>query len=238
MARFGRREEAHWVGGGRQLLAGDVAALKPGERAELPAETRALFEGWRALDVPDELAWARGPVRELTPVLERASFDDRVYWSVRLLPFADVKLAREPRFGADGVALGDPSLPAPLGWLARTFGTVNVVAEQSGSAPFGEPLSRWIAEGRVIGYSEDDDGATLPPDAADWVLLYEADGDVLCADPATDAAYWLGGEWTGEGLAPLDAGWRAITHFVLWRLLDGGWLRPSDLAMLAAARRG
>ncbi|MBX3271000.1 MAG: hypothetical protein KF729_12115 [Sandaracinaceae bacterium] len=237
MFGIGRSERTHYVGCGKQLVADSLAALRPRDLADLPDATRALFEGWRALSVPDELAWARRPLRELQPVLERASFDDRVYWSVRLLPFADAKLARQPRFGADGVALCAATLPPPLDWLARTFGTVNVVAEQSGSAPFGAPLSRWLVRGRVLGFAGDEeDGGALPPEAAGWVLLYEADGDVLCADPASDAAYWLGGEWTGEPIVPLDAGWRAITHFVLWRLLDGGAVRPSDLAMLAAAR--
>ena len=134
--------------------------------------------------------------------------------------------------------------------MRETFGTINLVAEQSGTAPMGWTLAEIEARDRVgtaslaAEFPEHtfEDAWThrrtvLPPDASEWVSLYETDGDWLFADITRNETVWLGPEWTGEMATRFAVPWERAAAFVLWRmarLTDPGPLRPVDLRMLAA----
>ncbi len=226
-----RDEREHWVGHGRLLTVSSVEYLTPREFSELPDDAAELLEGWRArLDaLPERLSFTRELLQSRTPLLERAQFDDRVYWTVRLAGWGVASPLEHPCLGGTGERLARSDLPEPLGWLARTFGHATLVAEQSGTAPFGRPLRDFLANGELLVES--------PPDGSDdWVALYECDGDAIFADLATGAAWWLGHEWTGDEATALRVPWPTVAVFILWRMLDGGYVRPWDLEMLAAAR--
>lgn len=79
------------------------------------------------------------------------------------------------------------------------------------------------------------DGVVLPKGCHDWVVLYEADGDAVCADLKTGKTYWTGGEYEGESFADLQVDWLAATQFILWRLADDHKISPCDLKMMSAA---
>lgn len=229
-----RDERAHWTGGGELLTVRALDALTKAERRAVPEGAARLLAEWpdRLAALPPDLAWAQDVLRSRTAVLERARFDDREYWTVRLTGWGDASSLAGPCLGGTGEAFG-AGFPEPLGWLGSTFGTATLVAEQSGTAPFGRPLASFLANGELL-------VEQAPPGSDGWVALYECDGDAVFADLASGAAYWVGHEWTGEEVTELPIPWPAVAHFVLWRMLDGGWVRPSDLAMLAACapRRG
>lgn len=227
-----RTEQTFWVGEGDQLLVSSLTHLTPRERAEVPDGAAALLEGWpaRLAAIPPELAWARDGLRARTPLLERVSIPPsppRLYWTVRLAGWGDASPLAHPCLGATGVPRGRTDLPEPLGWLASTFGTANIVAEQSGTAPFGRPLADFLANQELL-------VDTAPAGSEGWVALYECDGDAIFADLDTGAAWWLGHEWTGNEATRVPVSWKAVAAFVLWRMLDGGWVRPKDLDMLAS----
>ena len=225
-------------GTGAHILIGDAAHLTPAERREVPKATLSLFERWdrHAVSLPPSLEWARSTLLSRRPVLERVSCGDRLYWTVRFAPPGDVTRLHEPCFGADGVALAPrgAALPSPLDWLASTFGTCSLVPEQSGTAPWGRRLRAFREERSLLLPDPDIEEDALPDGSDDWLALYEVDGDALFVDPITDRVHWVGSEWTGEPETTLEIGGRAAASFVLWRMLDGGWVRPSDLARLAA----
>ena len=153
---------------------------------------------------------------------------NRVAWSLRLPLRGDPKRLAEPCFSCREGDVVSESLPEDLAWLASTFGDCFVETDCSGTAPWGVPLGS--QQHRMF------EGAleALPASAANWVVLYEADGDWLCADLESGKAHWSGHEWTGRP----DVGyptWRSVMHFVFWRILDGGFVRPTDLEMLFAA---
>lgn len=212
----------------------DARHLTPRERAEVPEGLVRLTAGWRDLleAIPPAFAWAWGALQARKPILERAELvGDRVAWSVRLPLYGDLERLEGPCFGCRALEGTPAGLPEDLGWLASTLGDCFVETDCSGTAPWGIPLGS-VADRMFDGMLE-----ALPQEAVDWVVLYEADGDWLCADLVSGRAHWAGTEWTGEP----DVGypsWRPVMHFVLWRLLDGGFVRPSDLGMLFAASPG
>ena len=212
-------------------------ALTTKERAEVPNATVELFERWRSRpELPNELSWSR----ELWPpraILERCDFAGRVYWNVLLDSFNDVshRALAGPKLRADGIARNAKALPTPLDWLARTFGSLSLVPETSGTAPFGWRVDAMRASGGFL-FSDPDYDARLSPGSESWVALYELDGDAIAANLEDGTASWLGAEWTGDGVTGLRLPWESVLHVVLWRMLDGSFVRPSDLAMLAAAR--
>ncbi len=246
-----RRYEAH---GDTLLVSLELDALADEERAVLPPEVEAAFRWWtdahaaRFDDLPESLAWARGSLRARRPALERLVMNgDHEYWTVRLLLHGDLDMfERLPVEGAVGrvcpggdgrCLLGDEVadwLPASLVWLARAFGTMSLASGTSGTAPLGWPLGDAVDQGFGLFGMDAETVAELPPDHRDWVIVYEADGDAIALDPS-GAGHWLGWEWTGELVQPLGLDAEALTQVVFWRLLDGGGLRPSDLAMLRSA---
>jgi len=224
------------------------------ERAALPPAVEAAFRWWKGADVarfddlPDSLAWARGALRARQVAVERLVMNgDREYWTFRLLPRGDLDLfERLPAEGTvgrrcpggDGVCrLADSAagrLPASLVWLARAFGTMSLASETSGTAPFGWSVGDAVDQHFGLFARDQGTVAKLPADHREWVIVYESDGDAIAIDP-TGAAHWLGWEWTGDLVHPLGLDVDALTQFVFWRLLDGGVLQPSDLAMLRSA---
>lgn len=179
--------------------------------------------------MPPAFGWARGTLQGRRPLIERAELaGNRVAWSLRLPLRGDPKRLAEPCFSCREGDVVSESLPEDLAWLASTFGDCFVETDCSGTAPWGVPLGS--QQHRMF------EGAleALPASAANWVVLYEADGDWLCADLESGKAHWSGHEWTGRP----DVGyptWRSVMHFVFWRILDGGFVRPTDLEMLFAA---
>jgi hypothetical protein len=218
---------------GRLVLVSAAKHLTSKERSEVPERLVQLTATWRQVweTIPPAFAWARGLLQGCQPLLERAELvGDRVAWSVRLPLHGDVERLAKPCFSCrEGDAVSE-SLPDEIAWLASTFGDCFVETDCSGTAPWGVPLGS-VRHRMFEGALE-----ALPPQAVDWVVLYEADGDWLCADLESGKAHWTGMEWTGQP----DVGypsWRPVMHFVLWRMLDGGFVRPSDLDMLFAAPR-
>lgn len=241
MADFDRVEREHFVGHGTQLLIADPSRIEASELDELPARTLALFEQWAELrgTVPSSLAWSSELLATREAVLERAAFDDRVYWSVRLARAGTLGELSRPCIGADGIARGTTDLPAPWSWLAA-LGRLDLVAEQSGSSSWGATLSDRRRQGMlpwtVSALDDGEDGFELPDGSDDWLELYEVDGDVVYADPEGGRVHWVGGEWSGDPITSFDLDWHATAHFILWRMLDGGFVRPTDLEMLVATR--
>lgn len=218
---------------------GTADELSPEDRAEVPEPTLLLFEEWSARleHLPESLEWARDSLRAREPILERACMDeDRVYWSVRFPLFGEIAPDQVPPMGATGLSLASSTLPEPLQWLAETFGTLSIEVETSGTAPLGWSVAAMRRTGNF--FFSQEYSQPLPPEADEWVALYEADGDVLVADLVRGNAIWLGHEWTGETQSDMGIGWEAALHFILWRMLDGGYVRPGDLEMLAAATGG
>lgn len=160
---------------------------------------------------------------------------DRVYWNVRFPLYGkiDPKVAVPP-VGATGISRTQAALPEPLHWMARTFGTLSLEIETSGTAPLGWTVAAMRREGCFF-FSDPEMGPSLPAEAEDWVALYEADGDVLVADLAGGNAFWLGHEWTGQALSDMGVRWESALHFIFWRMLDGAYVSPLDLKMIAAA---
>ena len=218
------------MSGGQQRLIWDLADLTPAERAELPAALVQTLQAWSGArsSLPPALSWAHDSLRVRRPVLERSQHDDRVYWSLRYAPHGDPQWLKGACLGTATGGRAGCIAPEPLGWLARTFGTADLCSEWSGTAPWGLRL-RDIDPRRFF----DDMLPSLPPAALDWWVVYEVDGDWVALDPEAGQLHWLGGEWTGEAAVGLPVPWVRAVGFILWRLLDGGALRPTDLQMLA-----
>ena len=229
-----RVERVHWMSGGKQLLASHPEHLTAFERAECPPELIAAFMGWPAdsssrtwalFELPETLEWARDSLRARRPVLERSQHDDRVYWSIRYPLRGDPKFVQSSCIGSS--TGGVPSkAPGTLGWLARTFGHVDLCSEWSGTAPWGKRLGQ-VAPASFVEFMLPE----LPKGAADWWAVHEADGDWLALN-AEGALVWIGPEWTGEVQTPIAAPIERVLSFQLWRFMDGGSLLPSDLKML------
>ncbi|MBO6938090.1 MAG: hypothetical protein JJ863_24185 [Deltaproteobacteria bacterium] len=246
-----RRYEAH---GDTLLISLDLDELTDEERSALPAEVEAAFQWWtdaaasRFHDLPESLAWARGELRARRVAVERLVMDgDREYWTFRLPLHGDLDMfERLPAQGSVGRCCpgGDgrcllrddvaERLPPSLVWLARAFGTMSLTSEVSGTAPLGWSLGDAIDQEFGLFSMDPETIAQLPVDHRDWVIVYEADGDAIALDPS-GAGHWLGWEWTGELVQPLGLDAEALTQVVFWRLLGGGSIRPSDLAMLRSA---
>lgn len=234
-------------------LVADPEALTPAERDEIAPPLLARFTEWRSLrsrgrvPVPPCFAWADERIGLRYPVLERVEATDDVFdWEVRLrhddalgppawpcLGFRDAK----PRY-EEGARIED--LPEPLAWLATTFGTATLEPYSSGSAPWGCRLGGVLDDEdcSLLIKIDIDEGIELPAGCRDWVLLYEADGDAVCADPKTGKTYWTGSEHTGEAFTDPRLDWMAATQFILWRLADDHKIAPCDLRMMSAAVAG
>jgi hypothetical protein len=78
-------------------------------------------------------------------------------------------------------------------------------------------------------------GRVIPPSCRNWVVLYELDGDAVCADLEGGGTYWTGGEHIGLPFTDLELSWTAAVQFILWRLLDHRRIVPADLRMMHAA---
>ena len=184
--------------------------------------------------MPQGLGWAEETLRARSPVIERAELEgDRLQWSLRFPLYGDADRAGDPCLGCTEHDAGPPpadDLPEELQWLADTFGECFVEIQSSGTAPWGRPLPAF-RERMFEGVWE-----ALPEEAESWVVLYEVDGDWLCADLKSGRAHWVGMEWTGH-LDQSFPNWKPVLHFVFWRMLDNGWVRPTDLHMLFASHR-
>lgn len=220
-----RLVRTHWAGG-EQLLISAPEHLTPDDVKDAPPQLVELLKRWPApLDtLPGGLRFVEGELRARRPLLERSRFDDRVYWSLRLPRHGDAAGVAAACFGSTHPR-PDVALPQELGWLAQTFGRSDLCSEWSGSAPWGARLAD-VRE-RLF----DDVVAHLPERAGRWAALYEVDGDWIFADLEDGTAHWVGAEWTGVPDVRF-ASWRRVLRFVLWRLLDGGFVRPMDLEML------
>jgi hypothetical protein len=100
-------------------------------------------------------------------------------------------------------------------------------------APPPAALAAHAAQARSAQDDVDERFTRMPRGSADWVSLYEVDGDWILADIERNETVWLGGEWTGDRITRFDLPWTRAAAFVLWRVLDGGYVRPTDLQMLA-----
>ncbi|MEM6790079.1 MAG: hypothetical protein AAF715_21345 [Myxococcota bacterium] len=216
---------------GQLIHASQSKYLTPKERSEAPERLLRLAATWREVweTMPGAFTWAKGTLQGLEPLIERAELvGDRVAWSVRFPLYGDPERLAQPCFSCrEGGAVSE-ALPDDLAWLASVFGDCFIETDCSGSAPWGVLLGS--VKNRMFDGVLDD----LPPQAADWVVLYELDGDWLCADLESGRAHWTGREWTGEPDLAYPS-WRPVMHFILWRLLDGGHVVPPDLDMLFAA---
>ncbi len=246
-----RRVEAH---GDSHLVSLDMDALTEDERDALPPALAEAFAWWtdahasRFDTLPETLAWARDALRGRRVAIERLCFNgDRIYWALRLVPHGDLAAFFElpvagsigrSCIGGTGLCLPDDDalgkMPPALAWLAKAFGTANLTSETSGTAPWGWSLGDAVDQRFGLFGIDDDIVSQLPSGHRDWKLVYEIDGDAVAIDPEGQA-HWLGWEWTGQLVTPLGLDATAVTHFVFWRLLEGGCVRPSDLAMLRAA---
>lgn len=236
---------------GRQIIAPSVFALKTAEQRRVPSRVAQLLESLPATlaSAPPPFEWFSEALSERVPVLELSQFDTRAYWHVRWSrPFED-SLA-QPCAGCDADPAGPcPSVvPQPLAWMRSTFGTFGLIAEQSGTAPFGRTLAEVAARERtaaaeiraalaaypelVSGEPWHDRFAELPAGADDWISLYEADGDWVFADVVNNATVWVGGEWTGEAALRVPVPWARAASFLLARILAGASVRPDDLHAL------
>jgi hypothetical protein len=230
-----RKERRHWYSGGQQLLISHPEHLSADELAECPPGLLTSFHGWHAaLDqLPSSFQWAKGDLRARTLLLERSTFPGpppseslRVYWSLRYVLLNDLKRLKAPCFGSrSGGTRCDA--PGAYGWLARTFGTVCLAEEESGTAHWGQRLGQ-IDPMRMF----DDTMESLPPQAKDWWVLYELDGDWVAWDAKEDRIHWTGTEWTGFADQAIQAPAQRVISFMFWRLLEAGRIQPSDLEML------
>lgn len=198
---------------------------------------------------PRPFTWLADAVSDRVPVLECAQFDDREYWSIRLAHRYIDRLVN-PCFGFSGrndVETSKVELAPPLAWAASTFGTINLVAEQSGSACFGRTLgevaetddhfaAEAVVDGDAVAAPHDfaDIRRDLPRGADEWISLYEADGDWVFADVRLNQTVWVAAEWTGRPYQRIAVPWARAASFILWRLVDGGHVQPIELQMLAA----
>lgn len=218
-----------------RILVRSPDALTPAERGEVPSELTAKLARWpQALAAaPSELAWAAESLKARKPVIERTRREDgHIIWALRYPLYGRFEHANDPCFGSlareDALPTAAEGLPQPLRWLGDTFGHAFVELMSSGTAPWGRRL------GEVRDRMFDGVWETLPAVAANWWVLYETDGDWLAADPETGKAYWTGIEWNGGDTYGYPC-YRRVLNFILWRLLDHGWISPQDLNMLFAA---
>lgn len=223
-----RVERVHWMSGGKQLLISHPEHLTVLERAECPPGLIASFHAWPKIleTLPETLKWAHGGLRARKPVLERSLHNgDRLYWALRYPMNGKTEHLEEVCFGTStgGVSSDAPGL---LGWLARTFGHVDLCSEWSGTAPWGQRLGK-AAPPVFREYMLPE----LPDGAADWWALYEVDGDWVALN-ADGAPVWVGPEWTGHAMSPLPPSAERTLSFLFWRLLEGGFVQPTDLEML------
>jgi hypothetical protein len=222
-------------------LVSELDALTDAERREVSPRAVELFQLWTrirgsASAPPQAFAWAHENLRCRTPVLERASADGETHsWGVRLLMPGQ-------RLGKDlGACLGCaavaplPDLPDPLAWLSQAFGTATLELFTSGTAPWGRTLGAMLDERALLLCADLDEGLVLPPSSRAWVVLYEINGDAVCADLVGGGTYWTGGEQTGERFTDLELSWGAALQFILWRLIDHRFLGVKDLKMMSAA---
>ena len=160
--------------GGRLILASGPEDLTSEERFDAPERLLELAAAWRRVweTMPPAFGWARGTLQGRRPLIERAELaGNRVAWSLRLPLRGDPKRLAEPCFSCREGDVVSESLPEDLAWLASTFGDCFVETDCSGTAPWGVPLGS--QQHRMF------EGAleALPASAANWVVLYEADGD-------------------------------------------------------------
>jgi hypothetical protein len=126
-------------------------------------------------------------------------------------------------------------VPRRLAWLRETFGTIDLVAEQSGTAPFGRTFAEVIES--ELGAHLSSLRSELPADADRWVSLFEINGDWVFADVECNDTVWIGSESTGEAYRRFPVPYSRAASLVLWRLLDGGAVRPVDFEMLVSGMR-
>lgn len=230
MADFKRIERDHWMGAGVQVLASHPDHLNPRERRSCPEGLVAAFHAWPTVwrSTPPALSWAQSSLQARTPVLEHSRFDYRDHWALRFPLHGRPEHLEGPCIGSSVGGL-ECDAPGTLGWLARSLGPVNLCSEWSGTSPWGRRL-RDISPGSFLPEFFE----PLPAAAPDWWVLYEADGDWLALDADQQCLHWVGlGEWTGEPDRGFQVPPERVLRFVVWRLLDGGFVRPSDLEMLA-----
>jgi hypothetical protein len=234
-------------------LAPTVRGLTRAERSRVPAPLGRLLIDWksRLAKAPPSLGWMSHALSGREPVLELSRFEDRHHCRLRFTEHDRDSLS-EACFGCvGGVPRNRSRLPLELRWLRSTFGACDLIAERSGSAQWrtladiarserdalracGKQLR---AHGMVDVLGVEDRWATiradLPRGADAWVSIYETDGDWLFVDVERDKTIWVGSEWTGQNALTFDIPWRRAVSFVLWRMIDGRSLRPSDFEMLA-----
>jgi hypothetical protein len=243
---------------GIQIVVPSVDMLTAAEKKCLPPRLAKLFESLpQALaEAPAPVAWMAEALRERPAVLECSRFENpeaahlREYWHVRWShPFEDSLATACVGCDADPAGRCPPDVPPALAWLRNTFGTFGLVAEQSGTAPFGRTLGEVAARERASsaaiqaqaslsgfpGLSTepfDDRFANLPRGAERWISLYEADGDWVFADIEKNETRWVGSEWTGEPVTRFAVPWESAASFILSRMLDGRDVRPENLRVL------
>lgn len=240
---------------GRQVLAPSLDHLTAAERKRIPrllarlASTSAAVIG----AAPAPFEWLREALSGRRAIIESAKLDDREHWHLRwTAPVGD--LLADACFGVDADPRGPTpaAVPRPLAWLRETFGTIGLIAEQSGTAPFGrtfgeiatlEREAQTAIQASLAHYPGFDASTSgpwhdrfggFPPEAVDWVSLYECDGDWIFADITRGETVWVGGEWTGAPESRFGVPWTRAAPFVLRRLVEGGYVRPADLQTLAA----
>lgn len=238
--KLGRIDCLHYCGEGTQLLVDRLEDLTDAERLELPKATVELFINWPELvrQIPEELSWAKEEFHaRRRPVLERSEFTDRIYWSVRFPRRLDQSSLQQACLGATGIILHNNDIKIKsIRWL-MDMGTMNLVSEQSGSAPWGHPFSTFSKVHWWFSPDGQSKNAIFPPESKNWFALYEIDGDAIFADPTSGKAFWVGSEWTGRPLTQISDDWRSVAIFVLWSLIKNVPVRPSDLEMLHTTRR-
>lgn len=227
-------------------LVADPAALTPGELSEIPPSLLSRFIEWwnvrrrGGVSVPSCFSWANEKIGLRHPMLERVEMTEDVFrWEVRLRHDEELGPPAWPCLGFHEGTRPE-NLPAPLAWLASTFGTATLEPYSSGTAPWGSRFGSMLddEDSCLLIKNDIDEGLRLPKGCRDWVMLYEADGDAVFADLKTGRTYWTGGENTGEAFTDLQLDWMAATQFILWRLADDHKISPCDLGMMSAAMAG
>jgi hypothetical protein len=227
-------------------LVADPEALTPAELSEIPPSLLSRFTEWwnvrgrGRVPVPPCFSWADEGIGLRYPALERVEMTEGVFrWEVRLRHEEELGPPVWPCLGFREGARTE-NLPAPLAWLASTFGTATLEPYSSGTAPWGCRLGSMLddEDNYLLIKNDIDEGLRLPEGCRDWVVLYEADGDAVCADLKTGKTYWTGGECTGEAFTDLQLDGMAATQFILWRLVDDHKISPCDLGMMSAAMAG
>ncbi len=229
-----RESRPHWLTGNEQRLIAHPEHLTEEEQAECPPGLVQAFHAWptQLEALPPELQWASGGLSARVPILERSVYGGgpggplRTYWALRYALHGNLDRLKAPCLGsvAGGVAC---SAPGAYGWLAQTFGAVNLNEEESGTAPWGQRLGQVDPERMFDGAMD-----ALPSQAKDWWVLYERDGDWVAWDSEQDAIHWTGAEWTGHPDLRMAAPAQRAIRFVFWRLLDAKQISPTDLEML------